>query len=312
MRNLIIDCDPGHDDVCAIMLVAKNPMFHVVGITTVRGNQTLNKTTKNALNVCQYLGLDIPVYAGCSQPLVHTDAPVAPGVHGESGLDGPVFPPLQIKAQPIHAVDFIVETCHTAKTPITIAVLGPMTNVAMALKKCPDIADNIEEIVFMGGGTFGNSTPAAEFNIYVDPEAAHIVCSSKIPLMMMGLDITHQVVCTRDIICRMGQIHTTAAKLFVDMLTFYSARYDKSEGLGGAPIHDATTIAYLINPDIFKTRRAHLDIEICHCPSYGRTNCDFHAAEQDCNVTVGWKVDKKAFYDMIELALKEYDTTDKE
>ena len=308
MKNLIIDCDPGHDDVCAILLAAKNPNFHIMGITTVRGNQTLDKTTKNALNVCQYLGLDIPIYAGCSTPLLHTNAPVAPGVHGESGLDGPVFPPLTLQVQPVHAVDFIVNSCLSSNTPVTIAVLGPMTNVAMALRKCPKIAKKIEQIVFMGGGTFGNITPAAEFNIYVDPEAAHIVCTAGIPLVMMGLDVTHQVVCTQDIINHMKQIKTTGAKLFVDMLAFYSARYDQSEGLGGAPIHDATTIAYLINPNIFTVKKVHLDIEICHCSSYGRTNCDFHADAQSCNAVVGCQVDKKAFYDMIELTLKKYDT----
>ena len=173
--KIILDCDPGHDDAIAIMLAAKNPAIDLLGITVVAGNQTLEKTTVNALNVCQYLGLDVPVYKGCGQPMIRENQLIAADIHGESGLDGPVFAPLTKQMESKHAVLYMVDTLLASDGDITVVTTGPMTNLAMAMRLCPDIVPKIKEIVLMGGSyQLGNMTPAAEFNILVDADAAHV------------------------------------------------------------------------------------------------------------------------------------------
>lgn len=175
-RKIIIDCDPGHDDAVAIILAARNPKLELLGITTVNGNQTLEKVTVNALNVCQYLDIDVPVCKGLAGPIVRTAPPVEERIHGDSGLNGPVFGPLTKKLDPRHAVDFIIETVMGSEDPVTLVPTGPLSNIGMAIRKEPRILDHIEEIVLMGGAyQHGNVTPAAEFNIYADGEAAHVV-----------------------------------------------------------------------------------------------------------------------------------------
>lgn len=202
-RKIILDCDPGHDDAITMLMAAIHPKIDLLGITIVAGNQTLDKTVVNGLNVSQLLNIDANVYAGMPKPLVREQV-VADNVHGESGLDGPVFGPLNRQVEGTNAVKYIIDTLLASDGDITLVPVGPLTNIAVAMRMEPLIIPKIKEIVLMGGayGT-GNFTPSAEFNIFADPEAAHVVFSSGAPLVMMGLDLTHQTICTEDIIERM-------------------------------------------------------------------------------------------------------------
>ena len=218
--KIIIDCDPGHDDAIAILMAGHHPAIDLLALTTVAGNQTLGKTTVNALHVCEHLNLDIPVYAGMPLPLVREQV-VADNVHGESGLDGPVFSPLRTKLRPQHAVNYLIETLLASDGDITLVPIGPLTNIATAMRMEPRILSKIQQIVLMGGayGT-GNFTPSAEFNIFADPEAADIVFRSGVKLTMMGLDLTNQTICTPDIIQRMKSLGNKAGSLFADIMNF--------------------------------------------------------------------------------------------
>ncbi|MBQ2228658.1 MAG: nucleoside hydrolase, partial [Firmicutes bacterium] len=196
ITKIILDCDPGHDDAVAIMLAAGSPKIELLGITTESGNQTIEKTSRNALKVLQWIGRgDIPVYMGCKGPMVR-EKMTAADIHGETGLDGPVFPEITLKLQEKHAVQYIVETLMASDEPITMVTTGPMTNLGMAIRMEPAIVEKIDKIVLMGGSyQNGNVTPAAEFNIICDPEAAYVCFTCGRPVYMMGLDITRKVLC---------------------------------------------------------------------------------------------------------------------
>lgn len=253
-RKIILDCDPGHDDAIAIMLAARHPAIDLLGITIVAGNQTLNKTLINGLNVCQKLDINVPVHAGMPLPITREQI-VADNIHGESGLDGPVFAPLIRQAESKHAVQYIIDTLMNSDGDITLVPVGPLTNIAVAMRMQPAILPKIREIVLMGGayGT-GNFTPSAEFNIYADPEAARVVFTSGVPLVMMGLDLTNQTVCTADVIARMEKAGGPAGELFSNIMNFTLKTQYENYGLAGGPVHDATCIGYLINPNAFKTQ----------------------------------------------------------
>jgi ribosylpyrimidine nucleosidase len=195
MEHIILDCDPGHDDAVAILLAGNSPLIDLIAISVSAGNQTIEKTTINALNVCQYLKIDAPVYAGAKIPLIRKQE-VCEAIHGASGLDGVTFPPLTRKVEKEHAVDFLVETLRKAKEPITIVSTGPLTNIALALRLDPSIEKNIAKFVIMGGSyQMGNVSPAAEFNILTDPEACYIVMNTNVPKYMVTLDVTRKVLC---------------------------------------------------------------------------------------------------------------------
>lgn len=308
-RRIIIDCDPGHDDAVAIMLAARNPKLELLGITTVNGNQTLEKVTRNALNVCQCLDIDVPVCKGLAGPIVRTAPPVEERIHGDTGLNGPIFGPLTRKLDPRHAVDFIIETVMGSDEPVTLVPTGPLSNVAMAIRKEPGILNNIDEIVLMGGAyQHGNVTPAAEFNIYADAEAAHVVFSCGRPVVMMGLDLTRQALCYPEIVDRMAKIDTKAAKLFVDLMKFFGMTQKKIFGWEGGPLHDPTTIAYLIDPSCIETKAMHTEIDITGGQSQGRTNCDyFNLTDKVKNTKVAVKLDVEKFWNIVEDSLKLYD-----
>lgn len=309
-RKIIIDCDPGHDDAVAIMLAARNPKLELLGITTVRGNQTLEKVTTNALNVCQYLNIDVPVCKGLSDAIVRKAAPVEERIHGDTGLNGPTFGPLTKELDPRHAVDFIIETVMSSDTPVTLVPTGPLSNIAMAIKKEPKILDNIDEIVLMGGVyEHGNVTPAAEFNIYCDAEAAYAVFTCGRPIVMMGLDITRKALCYPEIVERMSKVQTTAGKLFVDLMRFFSMTQKKIFGWEGGPLHDPTTIAYLIDPTCIETKDMYTEVDITGGPSHGRTNCDYFNLKTDMpkNSKVAVDIDVDKFWDIVEDNLKLYD-----
>ena len=213
-RKIILDCDPGHDDAVAIILAAKNPNLELLGITVVAGNQTLENTQRNALHLVQHLDLNLPVYAGCGQPMVR-DKVIAGDIHGETGLDGPVFEELNREIEADHAVNYIIKTLMNSPEKVTVVTTGPMTNLGMALRMEPKIVDKIQEIVFMGGSyANGNVTPAAEFNILADAEAAHVCISSGLPITMVGLDVTRKALCYPEIVERMRKVGNKASDLF--------------------------------------------------------------------------------------------------
>ena len=307
-RKIILDCDPGHDDAIALMMAAKHPSIELLGVTIVAGNQTLEKTLVNGLNVCQKLGLSVPVYAGMKRPIMRQQI-VAADIHGESGLDGPVFDPLTKKPEPEHAVSYLIRTLMASEGDITLVAVGPLSNVAVAMRMEPGIVSKIREIVLMGGayGT-GNVTPSAEFNIYADPEAARVVFTSGVPIVMMGLDLTNQTVCTADVIERMRNTGNRAGALFADIMSFTLKTQAEVYGLAGGPVHDATCIGYLIDPGCITTKDMYVEIDVNEGPCYGRTVCDeLGITGKTPNAKVGTKIDTPRFWDRVEECIRRYD-----
>lgn len=306
-RKIILDCDPGHDDAIAIMLAARHPAIDLLGITIVAGNQTLNKTLVNGLNVCQKLDINVPIHAGMPKPIMREQI-VADNIHGESGLDGPIFASLVRKAESKHAIQYIIDTLMNSDGDITLVPVGPLTNIAVAMRMQPAILPKIREIVLMGGayGT-GNFTPSAEFNIYADPEAARVVFTSGVPLVMMGLDLTNQTTCTADVISRMKKVGGPAGELFSDIMSFTLKTQYENYGLDGGPVHDATCIGYLINPDAFKMQDMYVEIDVNNGPCYGRTVCDeLGVTGKQPNTKVGMTIDTKWFWDLVEECVRMY------
>lgn len=306
-RKIILDCDPGHDDAVAIMM-AKHPSLELLGITTVRGNQTVDKTTTNALNLCQLLDIDVPVCRGLDTAIVRGKKDTSNSMHGQSGLDGPVFPPLTKQVDPRHGVDFIIETVMASAEKVTLVGTGPLGNIAMAIKKQPEIMDKIDEIVIMGGSyQMGNETPAAEFNIFVDAEAAYAVFTCGIPVVMMGIDVTWKVLCLPSVIARMEKNNNAASRLFCDLMKFFNKSEKEMFGLDGGPLHDPTCIAYLIDPTCVQFNEVYTEIDISGGPSHGRTNCDiFHKSAKPHNSKVAVDIDVDRFWDIVEECIRLY------
>jgi pyrimidine-specific ribonucleoside hydrolase len=272
-RKVIVDCDPGHDDAFAIMLAAKH--LDVLGITTIGGNSSLENATKNALKILEVIGRqDIPVYPGHPRPLV-AELVTAPQFHGASGMDGPILPEPQIEAQKTHAVDFMVETVKNTDG-VTLMPTGPLTNIAQALNRAPEIAGKVQEICLMGGSvTFGNWTPAAEFNIFVDPEAAYRVFNSGIPIKMAGVNLTRQCNLTAKHRDEIRKIPTRTAKFAADLLDFFISATKDAASLTGANLHDACTAAWLIKPELITAVPMHIAVELKGEYTRGMTVCDY-------------------------------------
>lgn len=308
MEKIILDCDPGHDDAVAILMAGIHPSIQLLGITTVAGNQTLNKTTINALNVCQYLNIDVPVCSGMSLPMVRKVQTIADDIHGESGLDGPVFDKLTKELDKRHAVNFIIETLKNSSEKITLVVTGPMTNIAMAFRMEPSIIEKVKRVIFMGGSyQLGNVTPAAEFNIFADAEAAYVVFNSGVPLVMMGLDLTRQALCYPSIVERMGKVGGKASKLFVDLMGFFCKTQKQVFGWEGGPLHDPTCIAYIIDESCIETKDMYSEVEIRSEKCYGRTLCDyFGVTKNKPNSKVSIKLDVDKFWNIVEECIKLY------
>jgi len=309
-RKVILDCDPGHDDAIAIMLAGKSPAIDLLGITVVAGNQTLDKTVDNAMKVCQHLGLDVPVYAGCGQPMIRERQMIADDIHGETGLDGPNFDVLTKKKEDKHAVQYIIDTLMASEGDITLVPTGPMTNIAMAMRMEPKILPKIKEVVLMGGSyQMGNVTPAAEFNIIADADAAHVVFTSKRPVTMVGLDVTRKVLCYPEIVSRMENIGTKPALLFADLMRFFNQSQKATFGWEGGPLHDPVTIAYLIDPAVLVTKHMNTEIDIRSVQSYGRTNCDFFGyLKKEPNSNVAIDIDVEKFWNIIEQGIRNYES----
>lgn len=305
-RKIILDCDPGYDDAIAIALAGKADNIEVLGITTVSGNTKLENTSKNALNLVNYLGLNIPVYIGQDRALIK---PVhQPGkVHGESGLDGVNLSQSPSDFQKQKAVEYIIETCLKYPKDITIVATGPLTNIAMAIRLEPKIVDCIQEIISMGGSMGkGNVTPAAEFNIYDDPEAAYIVYSSGISIKMIGLDVTNKVMLLPEIVERMKKINGKGADVFCKCAVNYNNNINKLFGRPCGALHDPVTICCLINPDIVTFQKMFVTVDISGLQSYGRTNCDHRLNLHSPNTDVGVDINVEEFWNIVENVLAKY------
>ncbi|MFI1680842.1 nucleoside hydrolase [Streptomyces sp. NPDC020607] len=306
-RKIILDCDPGHDDAIAMLLAHGNPDVDLVAVTTVVGNQTLEKVTRNALSVARIANITgVPFAAGCPRPLVR-DVETAPDIHGESGIDGPVMPEPTLALDERHAVDLIIDTV-MAHEPgeITIVPTAGLTNIALAARKEPRIVERVREVVLMGGGYHtGNWSPVAEFNIKIDPEAAHIVFNESWPVTMVGLDLTHQALATPEVIERIGKVGTKPALFVNELLDFFGAMYLEAQGFDAPPVHDPCAVAYVIDPSVMTVRKAPVDIELTGTLTLGMTVTDFRApAPDDCTTQVAVDLDHTRFWDLIVDALE--------
>jgi purine nucleosidase len=310
-RSIIIDCDPGQDDAVALFLAISSPdELHILGITTVAGNVPLDATERNARMMCDIAKRDdISVFAGCDKPM-QRDLVTAEYIHGNTGIDGiDVFDP-KTPLQQDHAVDFIIDTLLARdKGTVTLIPTGPLTNIATAIERNPDILEHVEEIVIMGGAMRegGNRTPSAEFNILVDPHAANIVFNCGRPITLLGLDVTHQVLSTKERVDRIGALNNSVADATVGMLSFFH-RYDTNKySSQGTPLHDPCTIAYLLRPELFKTRKCNVSVETESELTLGHTAVDFwHVTGKPRNVNWAYDVDADGFYDLLTERLERF------
>lgn len=302
-RKIIIDTDPGQDDAVAILLALASEELEVLGITAVAGNVPLALTEVNCRKVCELAGRpEVKVFAGCDHPL-KGKLVTAEYVHGKTGLDGPDLPKPNMPLQDGHGVDFIIETLRAEpRGSVTLCPLGPLTNIATALQQAPDIADRIAQIVLMGGAYFevGNTTPAAEFNIYVDPEAADIVLKSGIDVVMMPLDVTHKALTTRNRIDKFRALNSAVGTAVAELTDFFE-RFDMEKyGSEGAPLHDPCVIAYLLKPDLFTGRRINVEIELDSALTRGMTVADWWGVtDRTPNATFIGGLDAEGFYDLL-------------
>ena len=303
-RKIIIDTDPGQDDAVAILLALGSPKeIEVLGITAVAGNVPLELTQKNARMICELAGrLDIPVFAGSKNPLAKRLV-TAEHVHGKTGLDGPTLPDPTMPLQEKHAVDFIIETLRAQPAgSVTLCPLGPLTNIASAFNQAPDIIEKVQEIVLMGGAYFevGNITPAAEFNIYVDPEAAEIVFKAGAPITVMPLDVTHKALVTKARNDAFRDLGTPVGIAVAEMTDFFE-RYDKEKyGSAGAPLHDPTVIAYLIKPKLFTGRFINVEIETKSVLTRGMTVADWwRVTDREPNAMFMGDIDADGFFTLL-------------
>lgn len=302
-HRIILDCDPGQDDAVAILLALASPdEIELAAITTVAGNVGLPLTTRNALRMLALVGRqDIPVYAGCPRPILRP-LETAEYVHGKSGLDGADLPEPAIAVAAGHAVDVIVdEIMRQPAGTVTLCPIGPLTNVALAIVKQPEIATRLKEVVLMGGSMeLGNVTAAAEFNIYVDPHAARVVFESGAPIVMLGLDVTHKALVTDDRLARIKAIGTPVSAASAGLLDFFN-RYDKERyHIPGAPLHDPCVIAYLLRPELFCGQRRRVEVETEGTHTSGRTVVDWwQRSPRPPNALVINDVDDEGFFALL-------------
>lgn len=307
-RDLIIDTDPGADDVVALLLAMASPEeLKIRAITTVAGNVRLEKTSRNARLAREWAGREeIPVYAGAGRPMVRTPI-YAANVHGEEGLTGvQVHEPKKPLANG-NAVQYLIDTLDAAEPhSITVAMLGPQTNLALALIQKPEIVNGIKEVVVMGGAHFngGNITPAAEFNLFADPHAAEVVLASGVKLTYLPLDVTHKVLTSDARLKQLAAVNNNASKLVVDILNAYIKFDMDNYGMPGGPVHDASVIAYLLKPELFKGRQVHMVVDSREGPTFGQTIADWYGVlKQPANVMWIEEGDAQDFFDLLSARL---------
>jgi len=300
-RPVILDCDPGHDDALAIALAVIRPELEVLGITTVAGNAGLEATTRNAGRILALLGRsDIPVAAGAERPLVR-DPWIPVEFHGESGLDGADLPEPGRPPDPVTALELAAALLRAAAGPVTLIATGPLTNIALLLHAAPGLRDRISEISLMGGSLDeGNTTASAEFNIWADPEAADTVFRSGIPIRMAGLDVTHQALVLPADIARLEGLGNRAGRVFADLMRFFAIHHRDRYGWEVPPIHDAVAVAWLLEPDLVRSRTLRVDIETGDGLTRGRTVADPEGlAGRPPNVEIGIAIDRERLMDMV-------------
>jgi purine nucleosidase len=309
-RKIIIDCDPGHDDAMAILLAHGSAAIELLAITTVAGNQTLDKTSLNARRICTVSGIvNVPVAAGCDRPLVRPLRTAT--VHGDSGLDGPVFGEPSVPLAKTHAVDLLIELLMSSNGDITLVPTAPLTNIATAVQREPAIVSKVQEVVLMGGSfTRGNLTPAAEFNIGVDPEAAAIVFGAGWPLTMVGLDLTHQALATPAVVERIRRLDTPLAKIVVQLLDFFREAYRVSVGFDSPPVHDPCAVARVIDPRLVECVDGFVTVETRGEWTSGMTVTDFDGSlGRPPNARIATRLDADGFWDLMVGALQAIGST---
>lgn len=299
-RPIIIDCDPGHDDAVALMLAQASPELELLGVTVVFGNVGLERTLRNTRVVRELLGGHFPIHAGADRPLL-VPRISAEAVHGLSGLEGPHLPEPQHPVADLHAVQFIIEQVMARPGQITLVPTGPLTNIALALRLEPRLQQNVREIVLMGGSVdLGNWSPAAEFNILADPHAAQIVFSSGIPLVMFGLNLTHQAIATPARIARFRALGSLVGQVAAELLEFFAEHHQERYGWEGGALHDPCTVAYLLAPELFETRSMFVEVDVTNGPNQGRTVCDYwRVTGQTPNTQVAISIDADSFFDLL-------------
>ena len=309
-KKIILDCDPGHDDALALTMAVASPRIDLLAVTTSAGNQTPDKTLNNAMRMLTLLHReDIPVAQGNQTPLVKP-LETAPEVHGKTGLDGADLPDPDFQVQTIPAIDLIAKVLRESNDKVTLVVTGPMTNAALFLRVYPDLArEKIDQIVFMGGAMgLGNWRPSVEFNIFVDPEAAKIVMNFGIPLVMAPLNVTHQAQIMKDEIEQIGEIDNPVGKAFYGLLNFFEQYHeDPKWGFKGAPLHDPCTIAWLIDPTMFKSDKMNVDVETQGELTRGETVCDYYTlTDKPKNTEVLLGIDREKFIDLVMTSIKSF------
>jgi inosine-uridine nucleoside N-ribohydrolase len=305
---IVLDCDPGHDDTIALLLAAAAPEIDLRAVTTVAGNQTLEKTTRNALRVLTVAdSTDVPVAAGLARPLVRE--PVAAGeVHGETGLDGAELPAPAADPVADHAVDVIARQVREASTPVTLVAVGPLTNVAVAIRRHPDVVESLDRIVLMGGSLGpGNVTPAAEFNVYADPEAAAVVFDADVDVTMVGLNVTQSARFPADRFADLRALETDVGTMVADLLSFYLDFHRERYGWDSVPLHDALAVAHVAEPGVLETEPMAVSVETAGDHTRGETVCDrWGVTDRADNAAVATDVDTTAFLERIEAAIATY------
>jgi inosine-uridine nucleoside N-ribohydrolase len=302
---VILDVDPGHDDAVAIMMACGSPGLDLLAVTTVAGNATLPKTTRNALRVLSLIGrTDVPVAAGASGPL-ERELRTAEDIHGESGMDGPEIPEATFEPDERGAVELLADTLRDASEPVALIPVGPLTNIAALLRRHPDLKGKISRVSLMGGSMgLGNTTPAAEFNIYVDPEAAREVFESGLQITMSGLDVTHQAGAGRAERDRLRDIGDVG-EVVAGFLDFFAGTYERAFGFDAPPLHDPVAVAAVLKPGLLETRAMRVDVECESDLTRGETVCDFHGVTgKPPNAEVGVGLDREAFFDLLQDSLK--------
>ena len=308
-RRVLLDCDPGHDDAMAILLAAASPAIELEAITTVAGNQTLDKVTLNARRVCSVAGIDrVPIAAGCAAPL-RRERIVAGEIHGESGLDGVEWDEPSVALDSRDGVDLLVELAlRDDPRPLTVVAVGPLTNLATALLREPAIVDHVDRISIMGGAIgLGNWTPSAEFNIYADPEAADVVIRSGIPITLVPLEATHQALATEPVLARIVALDTPVARMSDALLRYFAETYERVFGFEAPAVHDPCAVAAVIDPSIVHARPMNVAIDLGSELSLGRTVCDVYGTTgRPPNADVATGLDADRFWELMLAALATY------
>ena len=307
---LILDCDPGHDDALAMILAAHNPALKLLGITTVSGNGGITKVTLNARRVATLARINVPIAEGAGKSILGAFEE-ANDIHGESALDGAELPTPSMELSELHAVDLIAKLIHASSEPVTLVATGPLTNVALFLKMYPDLKSRIKEIVFMGGSASrGNRTPYAEFNIWMDPEAADVVLRSGLALTMCGLDVTHQALVTSKVFTRLQEIGTPLSETIIGLLKFFAKTYDEVFEMPDPPLHDPVAIALLIDRTVVKSRFVNVQVELNGTLTRGATVVDIYGRlGESANCNVALELDSDKFWDMMLDAIKKAGVT---